>query len=316
MNLPAAVAVLCVLLLLFAVAIRTAIAASHAGVPAWISFAIALGSVPGLCVAAAYWISHQGTAETGAVTGKSEVLEVAAEGLTPSVGHRLILTVASPEALSQLPAPARRNPLFARLHQRGDLQFDVDERLYDSVREDDAFAMHRIRLGPFELAHPDAEQWWNIAPGRLERLFPRLHAAGATICGNATIAAVRGVRDAYEVSLVAASGEGGTHTLLKQPYDEVRFHFTTAQGADVLTLDRVDAGSAGPVRAGDSREVCYSTGRPRLARLTAGTRMFEWRNTWDYWGTQILALLAALAVTGLAIGIWRSVKRRLLRAGR
>lgn len=310
-NIVAAVVVFCLLPLLFAVAVRIAIAASRSGAPAWITIAIALGSVPALCVAAAWWIGHHGAPESAVVTGKSEVLEISSEGLTPSVGHRLILTVASAEAMAELPVPARRNPLLALLRRRGDLEFDVDEGLYDSVKEGDTLPLHRIHLGPLLLARPDTEEWWDIAPGRLERLVPWLHAAGAPACVNGHVAAVRTVRDAYEISLVSSSDQGGAYTVLKQPYDEVRFRFTTAQGAEILALDRVDAGSAGPLNPGDTRQVCYSTGRPRLARLTVGTRAFEWRNAWDYWRTEILAFVAALTAMGIALGIWGRLKRRL-----
>ena len=327
MNLPAAVATFCLLLLLFAAAVRVAVVAGRRGVPGWITITIALGTVPALCGGAAYWISRRGTPENAFVTGKTEVLEVSSEGLAPSVGHRLTLTAASAEALSRSafaeamsrpPRAARGNnaPFAARLQRRGDLEFDVDERLYDSVRQGDTLPLHGIHLGPLRFARPDAEEWWDIVPGRLERWFPRLHAARAPTCGNALITAVQTVHDAYEVSLVSSGDQGGSYTVLKQPYDEVRFRFRTAQGAEVLTLDRVDAGSAGPMHPGDARQVCYTTGRPRLARLAVGTRTFDWRNTWDYWSTEILALLAAVAVTGIAVGVWRSLKRRLPRPER
>lgn len=316
MNILAAVVVFCLLPLLLAMAVRLAIAARRAGMPGWLAAVVAIGSVPALCGGAAGWISHRGVTETGVVTGKSEVLEVAPDGLAPSVRHRLILTVASPEALSRRRVARRGIPLFARLQQRGDLEFDVDERLYDSVKEGDALALHSVHLGPLQLARPDAEAWWDIAPGTLEQWFPWLHAAGAMTCGNASIAAVQRVRDAYAISLISSTGQGGAHTSLKEPYDEVRFHLRTAQGADILTLDRVDAGSAGALNPGDSRRVCYSTGRPRLAQLAVGTRTFEWRNTWSYWSTDILAFLAALVVTAALFAFWRRVRSRLRSSAR
>ncbi len=313
MNVVAAVALFGFIMVLTPLCIRMAIAAGRVGrggLGGWIGLSIVLGIVPALLCGGAYWVSRRGFPQEGVVTGKSDTLEISDLGLAPSVNHRLVLSIATDHAVESASSANPRTAFFERLRRpRANLEFDVDERLYDAVRQDEIMHLHSVRWGPLIFARLDAEPWWNIAPGRLERLLP-LHARGPLRTAQARITGVRTVRDAYETSLLAAGGEGGAHVSLKQPYEEVRLSFSTKQGADIIALDRIDAGSAGALTPDAWVAVRYPQDHPRTAQLTRGHRSFASINAWDYWGTEVLGFLAAASLTGLAVWGWRRARAR------
>jgi hypothetical protein len=92
------------------------------------------------------------------------------------------------------------------------------------------------------------ESWWYWIPGWPQRLLTRWWGAGPPVTMQAQIDSIRMVRDAY----VFAWGAG-----------------SASRGAQILTLDRIDAGSA-YARARSVMAISYPVNRPRKARLSNG----------------------------------------------
>ena len=282
---------------------------------AWIaarsSWMIAIGGLVALSAAAATGSIWAARPVTGLVIGKSENLEIASRGLDPGVTRRLVLIVVEDQAIDPGPrsprhAVATGNPRLAALMRSGDsLQCEVDERLFDSVSEGDRVPLHVVTWGPVSFARPDAEPWWNWAPGRLERLLPRWWGAGLPVTTEAQVDSVRTVRDADVFAWGATSANRLAHFPLAQPYDEVRLRFVTSRGAQILALDRIDAGSAGVLAPGSGMAISYPFDRPRTARLSNGSRSYAWRNARSYWGD-----MALVAVVGILLLVLAEAARR------
>ena len=279
---------------------------------------IAIGGLVALSGAAAIGGMWAARPVAGLVIAKSENLEIASRGLDPGVTRRLVLVVVEDQrADPELRRPRRAvtttgNPRLAALMQSSDsLQCEVDERLFDSVREGDRIPLHVMRWGLVSFARPDAEPWWNWAPGRLDRLLPRWWGAGPSVTTQAQIDSVRTVRDADVYAWGSSSANGLAHFPLSQPYDELRLHFVTSRGAQIRVLDRVDAGSAGVLEPGSAVAISYPAGRPRTARLSIGSRSYAWRNTRSYWGDMALVAVVGIVLLALAEAVRRWVGRRL-----
>lgn len=305
MNTLAAVGLFGLFLLILLIAVRLSIALLRAGVPAWLAVLATLLSVPAIAASGAFGISRFGERQQGTITGKSEVLEVSDQGLTPRVTHRLIVSVASAELARTQQSLASKNLLFKRVRRAADLDFDVNENRYDALKLGDTVALREFRWGGLQIARFEDEPWWNIAPGRFERFLPNWHPGSIDVSATARITSVRTVHEAREVSLLASSADGGVRTALRQPYDEVGIQFLTGNGAQILTLDRIDSGSAGQLEPGMAVLVHYPSYRPRSARLTAGRRDFEARNALEYWGENVAGFLAAMAITVIAFWLVR-----------
>jgi hypothetical protein len=288
LNLLAAVVLFCGLPLLVALLVRVA---------AHTNRTIAFAGAGFLLCTVVFGFQCCSRPIVGVVTGKSEILDISTRGLAPRVTHRLVLIAAVSPTIASAP------PQYA-----DSLQFDVDESLYDSVREGERIALHRLRLGPLSYARLNAAAWWNFAPGRLEGWLPQLH-AGAPVLARARILSVRTVLDAYVYSWVSLVDQGTVHTALSEPYEEIRVRWSTAQGAQIVALDRIDAGSAGALAPGMWVSVTYPQDRPRTARLVAGQRTFVWRNARNYWGGEAIAA----GIVFLGIGLAESARRRFYR---
>jgi len=196
------------------------------------------------------------------VVGKTEALEFALRGLAPRVTHHLALTVVTRSA----PTDAYR--------------IGVDPLRYDGVHRGDNVALRELRWGPFRWATLDAMPFWNVAPDQWEDLHSLMAARGPSTAGTAQIQSVRTVRSADVFSWLAAiSGDSmaTAHVTLAAPYDELTLRLTIA-GAEVLALDRIDAGSAGVLAPGSTVAVVYPGDRPRSAQLAGGTRRFATLN--------------------------------------
>jgi hypothetical protein len=289
---------------------------------AWIaarsSWMIAIGGLVVLSATAATGSIWAARPVTGMVIGKSENLEIASRGLNPGITRRLVLIVVEDRAIDPGQRSPRRaaattgNPRLAALMQSGDsLQCEVDERLFDSVREGDRIPLHVATWGPLSFARPDAEPWWNWAPGRLERLLPRWWGAGPSVTTEAQIDSARTVRDADVFAWGATSANRLVHFPLAQPYDEVRLRFVTSRGAQILALDRIDAGSAGVLAPRSGMAISYPLDRPRTARLSNGSRSYAWRNVRSYWGDMALVAAVGILLLALAEAARRWVGRRL-----
>jgi hypothetical protein len=101
------------------------------------------------------------------------------------------------------------------------------------------------------------------------------------------------------------------HVTLPQPYEELRPHLTTAEGAEVIALDRIDAGSAGALQRGASITGTYWSDRPRDARVVGARRSYAVRNAGIYGIGQasVVAVLATLVAGALYVSA-RQVRRR------
>jgi hypothetical protein len=284
--------------------IRLAAAAGCRGTFRSVPMLLALLFVPSALLTGALWITRQGTPEEGVVLGKSDIIDISRTGLAPSVAHRLMLSVASAPGVVPALSENSKTLLYERMRRaHADLEFDVDEKLYDEVRADSIVKLHAVHLGPLVFARLDAEPWWDMAPGRLQRLLPERGSA-PLVSARAQITSVRTVSDAYVTSLFA-NGSGGVRTVLKQPYDEVRLEFTTPEGAQIAALDRVDVASAGALTPGMSIAILYPEDRPRTAKLTAVTRNFKGINERNYWGLDALAWSIAILVTISSYLLWQ-----------
>lgn len=326
MNPAAADVVFAGLLLLFVVAAAIARILARCAVPVWIAVLLPFAVIILVPLAGARWIGMRGNAVSGLITAKDESLHVGEWGLEPEIVHQLTLVIATEAGGPYVPRPARLpgNHHGARprdapdLTVRGDLAIDVDESLFDAVRKGESIGLHLLRLGPLEIARIDAEPWWNIAPGLLERLLPAPAHAGPQLFASAEILEVRTVREADAYSLFAPSGDGTDpatrHVVLSRPYDEVRLRFLTPGGAEILTIDRVDSGSAGRLQPGAMAMVDYPANRPRTARLVRGTRTFSRTNGIDYWTPEIAGVLGVLGFIGVAFAAWIRYRRRQRRA--
>ena len=208
MNLPAAVLLFALLPVLFGVIVRLALAAGRAGLPGWAWLPIIVLTIPALLAGGAYFVAHAGERTVGIVSGKSESLEIADIGLNPSVSHRLVLTVEDDAA----PPDVVRIGHEAVVARRGNLEFDVDEALFDACRPGQRIALRRLRLGPLEFARLESEPWWDVAPGWFERVWPVADARAPRYTTAAQVVAARAVRDAYAASLVNGGGDGGAYS--------------------------------------------------------------------------------------------------------
>jgi hypothetical protein len=151
--------------------------------------------------------------------------------------------------------------------------------------------------------------WWILAPGLLDRLAHALGQGhrfdGRWVNTQATVVSVRTVRDAYAWSPFSRATRDYEHVTLKQPYDEVRLQTPTPDGADVVSLDRIDSGSAGSLVQGTVVRVAYPDDHPRMAQLVSGTRSYGLRNGLEYWGGECLSAFVALLVLGMVYGVRR-----------
>lgn len=283
MNTLAALALFAVFLILLLVMVRLSIRLGIAGVRSTIVLAVPVAALPALALSGAYLISRLGAPVTGIIAAKSEHLEIGQRGLAPRVTHRLVVTVADPDMREAFKLDPRI--------RFGNLTFEVNEQRFDALRDGDRIAMRELKLLGLRIARFEDEPWWDIAPGRLKGFIPP--SDGELRTSSARITAVRTVRDAYVSAWFADSGQGTSHALLKQPYEEVRFQFATSSGADIATLDRVDEGSAGSMQPGMSVPVHYRDGRPREAQLAIGRRTYAARNAWTYWSEDFAVLLSA-----------------------
>jgi hypothetical protein len=324
MNLPASLAVFGGLLVLFVAAAAAGRVLACLGLRGWIAVLLPVGAVIVLPLAGARWISLHGSPVSGIIAAKSESLHIAEWGLEPDISHKLTLEIALRSGGQALRPWRARPPLPShdRLMRSDrttrplpvDLQIDVDERLFDEVRQGQPIAMHLFRVGPLEVARLDAEPWWDLAPGALERALPRGSSAGPLLTASAEIRSVRTVREADAYSLFAPSGDGTDpatrHVVLAQPYDEVKLRFRTRRGAEILAVDRVDAGSAGRLEPGATITVAYPASRPRAARLARGTRTFSRRNAIEYWMPEIAAALTVLSLIAGTMAAWIQHRRK------
>jgi hypothetical protein len=245
-------------------------------------------------LAAGFMGAHSlGSPVEGVITGKTETLVLALSGLAPAVSHELALSV----VLRTSRAAGGIEPL----------KFEVTERLFDRVREGESIGLHRVKLGPLEWARLDAEPWWDLAPGRLERWLP---APAGSVSAVAKITAVRTVRDAYVIPRFSESAAQAARIRLPQPYDEIRLELVARPGAGISTLDRIDAGSAGSLQPGASVVVQYPPGRPRLARMRTGERTYLWRNRWSYWSGSVIGWAAVAMLLLLANAVKRTMRPR------
>lgn len=235
-----------------------------------------------------------GSPVEGVITGKTETLVLASSGLAPTVSHELALTVVDKTSRTT----GAIEPLT----------FDVTERLFDAVREGEPIRLHLLELGPLKWARLDAEPWWDLAPGRLERWLP---APDGSVSAVATITSVRTVRDAYVIPWFSGSAAQAARVRLPQPYDEISFQFAKEPGARITTLDRIDAGSAQSLQPGSSVVVRYPPGRPRLARMLVGERTFRWRNRWSYWSGSVIGWTVVVLLLLLADALRRAMYSRL-----
>ena len=325
MNLPASIAVFGGLLLLFVAAAAAGRVLARSGLPGWIAPALPVCALIVVPLAGARWISAHGAPVSGLIAAKNESLHIAEWGLAPGISHELTLEIAlgagggalrpwrmQPplQGRDRLVRPARK----AAVPPPGDLEIDVDEKLFDEVRQGQRIGMRLVRVGPLEFARLDAEPWWNLAPGAFERLLPTGSSAGPLRTAAADVLAVRTVREADAYSFFAPSGDGSDpatrHVVLAQPYDEIRFRFLTPGGAEILAIDRVDAGSAGRLEPSASVTVAYPATRPRLAQLTRGTRTFSRRNAIEYWPPEIAGVSLVLAAIAITLAVWIRRRRR------
>jgi hypothetical protein len=260
---------------------------------AWIAarsgWMIALGGVAALAVAAA-WAIAASHPVPGLIIGKSETLQTAPRGLDPGVTRRLVLIVVEDPAFEsnpqrEHPAQRARNNLqmTGLMRSPNELQCEVDERLFDTVREGDHIPLHIVKWGPLSFAWPATGPWWNEVAARLERLLPSGWSVDQTVTAEAQIVSVRTVRDADVWMWGSTSANRVAHFPLAQPYEEVQLRFVAPGGAQILALDRIDAGSAGTLALGSGVAVSYPSDRPRTARLLNGKRSYAWRNARSYW---------------------------------
>jgi hypothetical protein len=293
LNIIAAVLAFCTMPLVLGLVVRMATLSSRRGRP-WVSLWGAVGAVIAVPLASAFWLNGHGTPIHGVIAGKNESLSIDDTGLNPSVLRRFTLTVADPD----MQAPYRHLPM------RGDLEIDIDEQHYDALREGQFVAMHEWTLGPLKVARLDDMPWWDLAPGlhgRVADAFGRSPGWGAiAVSEPATVLSVRAVHDAYPLSLLGGGSTGGEHVILKQPYDEVRLQVRTADGREVIALDRVDAGSGGTLAPGTQVAVVYPVDRPRMARLASGARRYAVRNDVDYWSSESIGFAIFCAIIGVA----------------
>jgi hypothetical protein len=306
MNILAAVLLFCAMPLVIAGVVRVFAAGARSARP-WRAFLGIAGCLAALCVAAAVWMSRSGMAVSGVLAGKNETLSVDDTGLEPGVQRRFTLTLADPDAQAR----------FAQHPLRGDLEVDVNEELYDALRQNQSLGLHEWIIGPLKFARPDALPWWDLAPGLLDRLtdalgWPRSMGGGA-VHGEAEVDSVRTVRDAYPISLLAGGSTGGVHVILKQPYDEVRLRVRTSNGVEALALDRVDAGSGETLTPRIRVKVTYPARRPRAAQMDVGTRRYRLRNSLDYWRTEVIGVAALIAVVLAAYAVRRG-RRSLIKS--
>ena len=303
MNIMAAVLAFCAMPLVLGLFVR--VLKSRKG-RSWSSFLCAMAFLAVLLLAVALWMSRSGTAVNGVLAGKNENLSIDDTGLSPSVLRRFTLTVADAEAQAR----------FARWPMRGDLEIDVDETLFDSLRRGQFLGMHEWILGPLKFAHLNVLPWWDVAPGLLHTVADavgwRSGPDGRTVEGQAEVENVRTVRDAYPFSLFSGGSTGGVHVILKQPYDEVRLRIHTATGVEALAVDRIDAGSGGVFAPGTRVPVTYPVHRPRAAELVLGTRRYALRNSLAYWSSECISLGVLIAVIGVAVMVRR--RRAVIRA--
>jgi hypothetical protein len=248
-----------------------------------------LGLLVGLLVLADALFEALSVASTAQVVSKDETLTLGRTGLAPSVSRRLRLLVAS-------------GPALALAHHRrpvADLEFEVSETVYDAMKTGDTVQMHEVRVGPFQYARLANEPWWDwlrmvaefvdIGPDR-DRL----------LSSSANVTSRRTVTENYTLSLTNARAT--ELVVLKQPYDEVQFRFTTEDGRDIVALDRVDAGSAGSLLIGESVLVRYAPLAPREGRLQQGQRRYLWVNRLAHWRDGLLVFVGALFS---AVTLWR-----------
>ncbi len=275
-----------------------------ARIAAWLGGKAAIAMTLTLLIVVTLGTASLSRSVAGQVLGKSEILEVANLGLNPGVVHRLRITVsldttgrnAVPESVA---ARRARGPHVNPPKLAVDVVFcEVGARLFDSVRPGDRIELYTLNVGPLRFAQPVAEPWWHIGRGLLPHFLSWSSDTGPITSVRALVTEVRTIRDAYVFS--SNTGGSGTawHVTLPQPYDEVRFRFATARGAEILTLDRVDAGSAGALIPGTSLEVRYPADEPRAARLVIGRRDYASHNARVFWsGLIIVVLIGAFVLT-------------------
>jgi hypothetical protein len=131
------------------------------------------------------------------------------------------------------------------------------------------------------------------------------------VTAEAQIVSVRTVRDADVWMWGSTSANRVAHFPLAQPYEEVQLRFVAPGGAQILALDRIDAGSAGTLALGSGVAVSYPSDRPRTARLLNGKRSYAWRNARSYWTNLALLAVVGIVLLALAEAARRGFRRRL-----
>jgi hypothetical protein len=111
--------------------------------------------------------------------------------------------------------------------------------------------------------------------------------------------AVGGTATVVSITTITTIGDVSAHRAitLQHPYQILRLKFVPP-GMDtaVIAIDKVDAGSVPNLREGEEVNIIYDAAHPRIARLTAGTRLFPGRAL----TTVVLVCIAFVVV--IAIG--------------
>ncbi len=239
----------------------------------------------------------------GRVLVKEDQIFIDDAGFAPSIVHQLHVTVEVDEPAGDGSPGGRRQALNLR----------VSEPVFDSLREGQTLEARYLALGPIKLLRLPAQGWWDEL--RIVAAFAYAPEDSAQRRETqAVVEKLRTMREALVLRLLSGvdSQFDTERVTLRQPYEELQLRFVTEDGRSIVAIDRIDAGSAGPLAVGQSVEVSYAPDAPRQAKLTRGARDHLWANRIDHYGGRLAGFGLSLALV-IALLWWlrlRIVRKR------